>query len=618
MSKSKSRISLHSAFALCITASLIFIGLASYLEVRLKSAVISSSKYGLTNEVLDVAQIDFANKDGSHLLFAPSFSGDGLRLLMATQKKDSLRALLLWEEGEEPRVLYESENLNIEGAKLSSSGKVAIYLLTDKTTDAQGSKPAKLYLWEEGFGQQVVLDGELTGQWSLSISESGNRVAISPLSLDAEINAVGLGDRIDTTAPFILSFGANGRQEGTPLYAQNFQVISPIGNPKQIQFLPRSDSALAFSEWRRNKAQEVQLVRYKKGTLLSKHPLNDMDGDDISDLVVFSAADPTATWRAYSMDGFDSPTQRVTGHPGRGSVWRFGPSRSIPVQGDYNGDGVLDMATFLSAKDTDDVYSLWHVSYSESLNSHLNKTIGQETKTYQWGIGDPMKAAPGDYDGDGITDIAVYYPPSSTWYIAFSAQGLNLTKASLHMPGFGAQVNWGRLGSYPIGGDYDGDRREDLALWFEPEDEKGLGLWQVYYLPDKSGNQKESRIIQFGHRGDIPMPADYNGDGTTDLAVYRPAKGEWIIRFSQKEVKRIDFQIPNGIPISGDFDGDGASDIAFYTRGNPSIWYILPSGLSESARNYFPNGLNAISSISWGNDKELPAQVILRDHQRQK
>ena len=44
------------------------------------------------------------------------------------------------------------------------------------------------------------------------------------------------------------------------------------------------------------------------------------------------------------------------------------------------------------------------------------------------------------------------------------------------------------------------------------------------------GDQGDVTRIQWGRRGDIPVPADYDGTGRLRIAVYRPGTGEWFLR----------------------------------------------------------------------------------------
>ncbi|MDQ4133556.1 MAG: VCBS repeat-containing protein, partial [Actinomycetota bacterium] len=61
---------------------------------------------------------------------------------------------------------------------------------------------------------------------------------------------------------------------------------------------------------------------------------------------------------------------------------------------------------------------------------------------------------------------------------------------------------------------YDGDGDTDMAV-FRPSN----GYWFV----------NGGAITQFGTSGDIPVPADYDGDGDTDIAVFRPSNGYWFV-----------------------------------------------------------------------------------------
>jgi hypothetical protein len=65
-----------------------------------------------------------------------------------------------------------------------------------------------------------------------------------------------------------------------------------------------------------------------------------------------------------------------------------------------------------------------------------------------------------------------------------------------------------------VPGDYDGDGDTDIAV-FRPS----AGVWFVQGGP----------TVAFGTNGDIPVPGDYDGDGDTDIAVFRPSAGVWFV-----------------------------------------------------------------------------------------
>jgi len=46
------------------------------------------------------------------------------------------------------------------------------------------------------------------------------------------------------------------------------------------------------------------------------------------------------------------------------------------------------------------------------------------------------------------------------------------------------------------------------------------GSWYVRVL---------SAPVRYGTSGDVPVPGDYDGDGTTDIAVFRPSSGTWYV-----------------------------------------------------------------------------------------
>lgn len=101
-------------------------------------------------------------------------------------------------------------------------------------------------------------------------------------------------------------------------------------------------------------------------------------------------------------------------------------------------------------------------------------------------------------------------------------------------------------------GDYDGDGTAEIAV-FRP----ASGLWAMRGL---------SRFY-FGRAGDFPVSGDYQGDGTAGAAIYRPLTGLWAIR----NLTRIYTGFIGSIPVPGDYDGNGSCDIGIYRQG---LWSI--------------------------------------------
>ena len=59
--------------------------------------------------------------------------------------------------------------------------------------------------------------------------------------------------------------------------------------------------------------------------------------------------------------------------------------------------------------------------------------------------------------------------------------------------------------------------------------------------------------IPFGTPGDVPVPADYHGVRRLQLAVYRPATGEWFVRTDSGAATRVQWGGSGDVPVPAAF-----------------------------------------------------------------
>lgn len=202
-------------------------------------------------------------------------------------------------------------------------------------------------------------------------------------------------------------------------------------------------------------------------------------------------------------------------------------------------------------------------------NWYSFSSAAQTSATTRWGLATD-RLVPADYDGDGLTDLAVWRPDSGVWYILRSRDGKFQTikwGAKIYVPN-------GYVADEPVPADYDGDGHADLAVW-----RPATGVW--YVLRSTSGyNPDYAQYFNWGKLGDIPVPADYDGDKIADFAVFRSTENRWyVFQSANRTWKTSRFgQAGYDLLVPADYTGDEAADFAIYRNGT---WLIEDSATGE-------------------------------------
>ncbi len=251
------------------------------------------------------------------------------------------------------------------------------------------------------------------------------------------------------------------------------------------------------------------------------------------------------------------------------STLGLGSGASKPVPGDFNGDNWTDMAVYNPG--TTSTTGTWSYLPSQVTNPT------PQTLSLTGVTGDSSGDIPiaGDFDHDGTTDVGVFRPSNGNWYIRQSNSGATVNLGQ-----------WGTAGDIPITGDYDRDGVTDIAV-YRLEATNATPPYEYHshwYFHLSSGQDSD---YWWGQAGDIPVEGDFDGNGSSDPAVYRPSEGIWYVAtgdgFTWSPSTPVGWGNYGDQPVPADYDGDGKTDYAVW-RPKSGVWFILKSLIANPSK----------------------------------
>ncbi|MGC9544534.1 FG-GAP-like repeat-containing protein [Streptomyces sp. UG1] len=314
---------------------------------------------------------------------------------------------------------------------------------------------------------------------------------------------------------------------------------------------------------------------------------NDLNGDGRSDFAV-----------SYDFaDGRDAINHFLTASNGTfqapHSGWKtttdtWNASRAKMLTGDYNGDGLADVAGVYGYSDGSVGIWTW---LAKGDGTYATPFRTWKSQPGNWTFSRSTFVS-GDFDGDGRDDIAAWYDYAAghdrIWtFRSTEAGGFNAPTYSLTI----AEGNWNAAVAKLVTGDYNADGRDDIGIFYNYDS----GLARTYtFLATTDGGFKSGvkgwEGATWGSRDRTTVySGDFNGDGRDDLATWYDysdgtdgvhtwlSDGSGVLgthkastRVAAGNLTRSSMKI-----AAGDYNGDGRDDLGFmygYSNGTVKMW----------------------------------------------
>ncbi len=303
----------------------------------------------------------------------------------------------------------------------------------------------------------------------------------------------------------------------------------------------------------------------------------DFDGDGLTDLLIFNTTRQEYDLRINLGGGSFSAAidTNITGwNANIGTFTRV-------VLGDFNADGKMDV---VSHNNSDNDYYLYF-----STGSGFAPPVDQGISPYG---SSTTPIIPGDFDGDGRTDLLIWQlittvDPAAKYYLYRSTGTAFVRVDAARLP------SWSNAAvTQQLPGDYNGDGRTDILMWHVPFSNSRYNL----YIATETGFAPA--VATDIETWDNPLVSntsgDFNGDGLTDVLIwhapllnnrynlytctgdgFKPAVSTLVIPDDQSNVLR---------QTSNDFTGDGVMDMVVWEESNDRYWLHRANGQDFDAR----------------------------------
>jgi len=151
----------------------------------------------------------------------------------------------------------------------------------------------------------------------------------------------------------------------------------------------------------------------------------------------------------------------------------------------------------------------------------------------------------GDLDGDDYDDQVLVNTNTFDWRWKLSTEDYSKSH----------RVQHGLPGDIPlIVKDWNNDGKDEISVFRN-------GTWYIYHI----GVRSSVDVINWGLDGDKPFSGDTNGDGKTELIVWRPSNGYWYINkrgsWPNAESETVQYGLKGDYPAVHDVDGNGKDDL---------------------------------------------------------